>query len=65
MPLKLSVPSIGCASCIETITKAIHAVDPSSTIVGDAVSKSLDIESQLPESKIRELIAIAGHKVAN
>ena len=62
MSLKLSVPSIGCASCIETITKAIHA---SAIIAGDAPSKSLDIVSQLPETKIRELIAIAGHKVAD
>jgi copper chaperone len=65
MSLKLSVPSIGCASCIETITKAIQSVDASAIIAGDAASKSLDIESQLPEAKIRELIAIAGHEVAN
>jgi len=64
MNLTLSVPSIGCASCIETITKAIQAVDTSAVIAGDAATKSLNIESQLPEVKIRELIAIAGHKVA-
>jgi len=64
MNLKLSVPSIGCSSCIETITKAIQSVDASAVITGDSASKSLDIESQLPEVKIRELITIAGHKVA-
>ncbi len=64
MNLKLSVPSIGCSSCIETITKAIQSVDTSAVITGDSASKSLDIESQLPEVKIRELITIAGHKVA-
>jgi copper chaperone len=64
MNLTLSVPSIGCASCIETITKAIQAVDASAIVTGDAAIKSLDIESQLTEVKIRELIAIAGHKVA-
>ena len=64
MNLKLSVPSIGCSSCIETITKAIKSVDASAVITGDSASKSLDIESQLPEVKIRELITIAGHKVA-
>ncbi len=64
MSLKLSVPSIGCASCIETITKTIQSVDTTATIAGDAANKSLDIESQLSEVKIRELIAIAGHKVA-
>lgn len=64
MNLTLSVPSIGCASCIETITKAIQAVDASAIVTGDSTTKSLDVESQLTEVKIRELIAIAGHKVA-
>ena len=64
MILKLSVPSICCASCIETITKAIQAVDASAIVTGEATTKSLNINSQLPETKIRELIAIAGHKVA-
>lgn len=63
MSLKLSVPSIGCASCIDTITKAIQSVDALAIISGDPITKSLDIESQLSEIKIRELIAIAGHKV--
>ena len=63
MSLKLSVPSIGCASCIETITKAIQSVDASAIITGDVPTKSLAIESDLPEVKLRELIAIAGHKV--
>lgn len=64
MNLTLSVPSIGCASCIETITKAIQTVDASAIVTGDAATKSLDIESQLTEVKIRELIAIAGHKAS-
>ena len=64
MNLTISVPSIGCASCIETIAKAIQAVDASAVVNGDASAKSLDIESQLTEVKIRELIAVAGHKAA-
>ncbi len=63
MSLKLSVPSIGCASCIDTITKAIQSIDALAIISGDPVTKSVDIESQLSEIKIRELIAIAGHRV--
>lgn len=64
MSLNLSVPSIGCNACIETITKAIQAKDISAIVDGDPTSKTIQVESQLPESKIRELIAIAGHKVA-
>jgi copper chaperone len=63
MSIKLSVPSIGCASCIETITKAIQAVDTQATISGDSATKSLEVDSQLSEAKIRELIVIAGHQV--
>lgn len=64
MYLTISVPSIGCASCIETIAKAIQSVDASAAVNGDVTTKSLDVKSQLPESRIRELIAIAGHKAA-
>jgi copper chaperone len=64
MNLTISVPSIGCASCIETIAKAIQAVDASAEVNGDVTTKFLDIESHLSEVKIRELIAIAGHKVS-
>ncbi len=64
MYLTISVPSIGCASCIETIAKAIQSVDATAAVNGDVTTKSLNIESNLSEFKIRELIAIAGHKAA-
>ncbi|BBC23070.1 heavy-metal-associated domain-containing protein [Pseudanabaena sp. ABRG5-3] len=64
MSLTLSVPSIGCASCIETITKAIQSADTSALVTGDPAAKTVNIETQLPEAQIRELIAIAGHKVS-
>jgi copper chaperone len=63
MNLTLSVPSIGCSSCIETIAKTIQTADNSALVTGDAASKSINVQSQLTESQIRELIAIAGHKV--
>jgi copper chaperone len=63
MNLTLSVPSIGCSSCIETITKTIQSVDASAVVIGDQTTKCLKIESQLPEFKILELIVLAGHKV--
>lgn len=64
MTLKLLVPSIGCSSCIETITKTIQSIDATASIVGDVANKSLEIDSQLPEAKIRNLIVVAGHKVS-
>ncbi|MDX2254441.1 MAG: copper chaperone [Pseudanabaenaceae cyanobacterium bins.39] len=64
MSLTLLVPSIGCSSCIETITKTIHTVDTSAKIIGNLEQKSLCIDSKLTESKLRELIAIAGHEVS-
>ncbi|OIP76341.1 MAG: heavy metal transporter [Oscillatoriales cyanobacterium CG2_30_44_21] len=64
MNLKLSVPSIGCASCIDTIAKAIQASDRTANITGDAATRTINIESALTEAQLRELIAIAGHEVA-
>lgn len=64
MSLKLLVPSIGCASCIETISKALQSADTSAIVTGDPASKTVNIDTQLPESQVRELIAIAGHKTA-
>jgi copper chaperone len=63
MSLNLSVPSIGCNSCIETITKAIQAVDTSAIIEGNTAAKTINITSQLSEEKIRQLIELAGHQV--
>jgi len=64
MNLKLSVPSIGCSSCINTIIKAIQASDRTANVTGDVATKTISIDSQLTEAQIRELIAIAGHEVA-
>ncbi|PZU95427.1 MAG: heavy metal transporter [Pseudanabaena sp.] len=64
MNLKLSVPSIGCASCVDTIAKAIQNSDRTANITGDVATKTISVESQLSETQIRELIAIAGHEVA-
>ncbi|MFM7886634.1 MAG: cation transporter [Pseudanabaena sp.] len=64
MSLKLTVPSIGCASCIETISKVIKSADASAIVTGDPASKSINIETQLPETQVRELIEIAGHKAS-
>jgi copper chaperone len=64
MTIQLLVSSIGCAACIETIAKAIQTEDASAIVTGDATSKSINVATQLPESKIRELIAIAGHEIS-
>lgn len=64
MSFKISVPSIGCSSCIETITKAIQSVDSSALIAGDVPTKSIEVTSQLTESQIRDLIESAGHQAS-
>lgn len=64
MSLNLSVPSIGCTSCVETITKAIQSADTSALVSGDPAAKTINVDTLLSEAQIRELIARAGHKVA-
>ncbi len=60
----LHVPTIACSGCVESLVKAIQAIDPSATVAGDAEQKTLAIISQQPEATIREAVINAGHELA-
>ena len=63
MTIQILVPSIGCAACIESITKAIQSEDPAAIVTGESATKSISVTTELTEPRVRELIAIAGHEV--
>ncbi len=64
MTLTLKVPSIACSGCVETVTKAIVAVDPKAIVKGDAESKTITVETQVSQAEIEASIVKAGHTVA-
>ncbi|MCL1471925.1 heavy-metal-associated domain-containing protein [Argonema antarcticum] len=63
MALELKVPSMACSACADTITKAVKKVDPTAEVQADTKTKIVSIQTQQPETEIREAIAQAGYPV--
>ncbi|XWK86749.1 MAG: heavy-metal-associated domain-containing protein [Phormidium sp.] len=63
MSMELKVPSMACSACSDTITKAIKTVDPNAVVQADPKTKLVNVETEKPETEIREAIASAGYPV--
>ncbi len=63
MPITLKVPSIACDVCAETITKAIKNDEPSAKVKIDVANKIVTVETEAPETKIKDSIISAGHTI--
>ena len=63
MTLQLKVPSMACAACADSITKAVQTVDPTATVQADPKTKQVDIQTEVPETAIKQAIASAGYPV--
>jgi len=64
MALQLTVPNIACSACVDTVTKAVKGVDPTAEVEADAKTKLVKVETQQPETAIREVIASVGYPAA-
>lgn len=64
MTLQLTVPNMACSACVDTITKAVKAIDPTAEINADPKTKQVNIDTQTNETAIREAITTAGYTVA-
>lgn len=69
MALQLNVPSMACADCAQTITKAIATVDPGLKVDVDLASKTVHVEPKEPntavasEESIIQAITASGYPV--
>ncbi|MDJ0703587.1 MAG: heavy-metal-associated domain-containing protein [Leptolyngbyaceae cyanobacterium MO_188.B28] len=61
--LQLTVPSMACSACAETITKAVQSVDPKAAVQADPKTKQVIIETQAPQESVTQAIADAGYPV--
>lgn len=61
--MELTVPSMACSACSDTITKAIKTVDPNAVVQADPKTKLVNVTTDKPETEIREAIASAGYPV--
>ncbi len=65
MAMTLSVPSIKCEGCGETITKEIKVHDADATVNVDIAKKTVEVDSDsLSESSVKQAITAVGHEVA-
>ena len=64
MKLQLTVPSMACSACGDTITKAIQKLDPNAQVQADPKSKIVSVETFQPETAVRQAIASAGYPVS-
>jgi copper chaperone len=63
MTIHLTVPSMACAACADTITKAVQTVDATAQVTADPKTKKVDIETHQAEDDIRAAIAASGYPV--
>ncbi len=61
MTLQLKVPEMTCGGCVSTITKAVKTVDANAIVQGDPKTKTVSVETQVPETAIRAAIAKVGY----
>lgn len=64
MTLQLKVPTIACAACVDTVTKAVKSVDATAKVEVDRKTKMVTIETQQSEAEIKQAIADAGYPAA-
>lgn len=63
MTLQLTVPSMACSACADTITKAVTAIDPAAKVDADPKTKRVVVETQHSETAVKEAITAAGYPV--
>ena len=64
MTVKLTVPSILCEGCVETVTKAIQSVDAQASIRVDLATKEVSIETIASLADLTAAIDEVGHEVS-
>lgn len=63
MTVRLTVASMACSACAETISKAVQAVDASAQVTADPKTKLVIVETQAPEDQIKGAIEAAGYPI--
>ena len=58
---KLQIPDMSCGHCVATITKAVTTADPGAKVVADLPSKSMRIETTVPDAALLEALANIGY----
>ncbi|MBD1910702.1 MULTISPECIES: heavy-metal-associated domain-containing protein [unclassified Leptolyngbya] len=64
MTFQLTVPTMSCSACGETITEAIRAIDPTAVVQAEPKTKQVTVDTQATISAVKQAIVNAGYRVA-
>ncbi|MFQ4138967.1 heavy-metal-associated domain-containing protein [Nodosilinea sp. PGN35] len=64
MTLELNIPDLACSACVDTVTKAVQAVDAAAQVSADPKTKRVSIGTSASEDAIKTAITRAGYTVA-
>jgi copper chaperone len=64
MQLHMTIPSMACSACAETITNAVKAVDGTAIVTADLKTKDVVVETAASEDAVKEAIVGAGYPVS-
>ena len=63
--LNLKVSGMTCGGCINAVTRAIQAQDPSAKVAADLAAQTVALETTLTLTQASQLITDAGFPVQN
>ena len=64
MTIELKVPNMACGACAKTITQAVIDLDPKASVKADPKTKQVTVNTQAPESSVKEAISAVGYPPA-
>ena len=64
MTIELKIPNMACGACAKTITQAVIDLDPKASVKANPETKQVIVNTQAPESSVKEAIAAAGYPAA-
>ena len=62
--LRLSVDGMNCSHCVQSVTRAVKAVDPQAEVRVDLAAKTVEADTSADYNTIAKAIANAGYPVA-
>ncbi len=64
MTLEFTVPNLACSACVDTVTKAIQAIDTTAQVKADPATKQVEVTTNTSEAAIKQAIVDAGYSVS-
>jgi len=64
MKFDLTVPSMACSACVDTLSKAVTEVDPAAKVDADTKTKRVSVETDASEAAVKQAIEGAGYPVS-